>query len=130
MKIQMLALLLPCLLLPACGDDAGAAPKGLGEKFVGAIGEKTEQLSATLSGLATTMSGIKDGATAQAAKQKLEELLGKIQAGAGGGITKLLGASGGSIKEGVMTQLNRLLGSAEIKQAIGPVLEQLQTMLK
>tara|TARA_R110002096_G_scaffold3941_9_gene18911 strand:- start:710 stop:1069 length:360 start_codon:yes stop_codon:yes gene_type:complete len=115
-------------LLPACGDaSAGVLDK------VGDAAKQSDALAkikGTFTNLTSTLTGITDGETAKAAKGKLEGMIGplKDQLSSLGGLSKL-GAMKDTLVNGVMSQVTRLIGNADIKSAIGPVLEKLKGAL-
>jgi len=122
----------PFFLLASCGDKAAAntntpSVDASALKDVKATTGAAEKVSGTVAELMKTLSGITDGATAEKAKSALEG-----QAKTLGGQLGDLGALKSSV-EGVlkplMDKVNGLLGNADIKKAIGPVLEQLKGLL-
>jgi len=94
----------------------------------------------SLADLGKLLSGITDGPTATAAKGKLETLVGSLKSAAGsapaagglGELGKLAGqaATKLGVSPEVMQQITALLANPAVKDAIGPVLEQLQSLLK
>ena len=144
MKFISSLLLLPLLLLPACGDKAANAAGNLTEqanKAAGdvkaAVGDMAKQtavvdkLKTTFTDLGKTLGGITDGATAEKAKTGLEGIVStlKTQMGELGGLGKLEGAlatAKDGLMKGAMEQVTKLMGNADITAKIGPVLEQLK----
>ncbi len=128
MKTLKTIALLSMFLLPACGDaSAGVLDK------VGDAAKQSDALAkikGTFTNLTSTLTGITDGETAKAAKGKLEGMIGplKDQLSSLGGLSKL-GAMKDTLVNGVMSQVTRLIGNADIKSAIGPVLEKLKGVL-
>lgn len=123
--------LLSMFLLPAC-SDAEATGGGMVDKIGSAVtqGDAMAKLKGTFTGLQSTLTAITDGTTAQAAKSKLSGMIGplKDQLGALGGLGKLGSMKDGVVK-GIMEQVTRLIGNADIKTAIGPILEKLKSAL-
>jgi hypothetical protein len=143
MKFISSLLLLPLLLLPACGDKAANAGNlaDQANKVAGdvkaAAGDMAKQtavvdkLKATFNDLGKTLGGITDGATAEKAKTGLEGIVStlKTQMGELGGLGKLEGALAtvkDGLMKGAMDQVTKLMGNADITAKIGPVLEQLK----
>lgn len=150
-------LLLPSLLLgsflvlSACtkseaGSKEGGAPTAgvTGGKLSDAEkairqGESATKVTTALGGLQTTLAGISDGPTATAAKGKLETLIADLKTSLGelsgsGNLMESVSAKFGANKDQLMKavsdRVGTLMGNEQVKAAIGPVLEQLQSLLK
>ncbi|MCU0866906.1 MAG: hypothetical protein MUC36_24235 [Planctomycetes bacterium] len=133
MKFISSLLLLPLLLVPACGDKASAAV----DQVKAAAADMTkagpimDKLKGTFGELGKTLGGITDGATAEKAKSGLEGIVStlKTQMGELGGLGKLDGALTtvkDGLMKGAMDQVTKLMGNADITAKIGPVLENLK----
>lgn len=130
MSILKTTAVLAIFLFPACGD---AGSEGSVLDKVGKVAKQADvmgKLKGTLSSLQATLTGVTDGTTAQAAKGKLDGLIGplKSQLGDLGGLSKLGSLKDGAIK-GVMGQVTRLLGNADINSVLGPILQKLKGAL-
>ncbi len=131
------SLVLPvCFLLPACGEKAANA----GSNILNSVGDATKQmasldkLKATVGDLTKALGSITDGSTAEKAKGTLENLVGglKGQLGDLGGLGKLTD-NVVSTKDGLLKplaeQVTKLLDNADIAKTIGPVLNQLKSLV-
>jgi hypothetical protein len=144
MKFISSLLLLPLLLVPACGDKAANAAGNMVDQAKNAAGDVkaaagdmvkqtavVDKLKTTFGELTKSLSGITDGATAEKAKGGLESIVStlKTQMGELGGLGKLdgmLATAKDGLMKGAMDQVTKLMGNADITAKIGPVLEQLK----
>ena len=127
MKLLNIVALLALVCLPACGDNANAAGNIVDNVKNAAV---VKDLTGTFKDLGSTLGGITDGTTAEAAKEKLSGLVDglKGQLDKLGGISKLTDTLGG-LKDGVMEKIKGLMGNADVTKAIGPILEKLKGLL-
>jgi hypothetical protein len=132
-------------LIPACGDKADASGTNLPDAAKGAVdagkdmlSKQTpafEQLKGSLTTLSTTLAGITDGATAEKAKGTLDGLVTSLKTQLGnlgtlGTLSDTLKTQKDALLKTINEKITSLLGNAAIKEKIGPVLEQLQNLLK
>jgi hypothetical protein len=139
---RLLALATAFLVVPACSSEAGAS---------GGAADVASKLT-------TTLAGITDAKTAESAKTQLTSLtdqLGKAletmksaassatdkaKEVAGGDLGKMAGEMAAKAKaavspalqsafSGITKEIERLMGNADIKNALGPVLEKLKGLV-
>jgi hypothetical protein len=152
MKIQTLCFAAVLAVLTACNKSENPTPNPTGtggtENPAGAIGaaaqvakqgEAVSKVSTALGGLQTTLAGITDGPTATAAKAKLETLIADLKTSLGelansGKLMEAVSAKFGANKDQLMsavsTRVQALMNNEQVKAAIGPVLQQLQNLVK
>ncbi|MBM4062935.1 MAG: hypothetical protein FJ265_17845 [Planctomycetes bacterium] len=125
-------------LKPAPGQSPAPAQPAAAQPAAAA------DLQPTVENLGKILTGITDGPTAQAAKSKLDTIIGSLKSAAeaakgqlGGDLGKLAGAAAakagvdlGAIKAAALQQVDKLLANDAIQGAIGPTLEQLKGYLK
>jgi hypothetical protein len=96
--------------------------------------ENLNKLKTTLTSLGKSLAQVSDGATADKAKATLMGLVAPLQAqlaelsklGDGDGS---LVAMKDTLMKAATTQVNSLMSNAEVKKAVGPVLEQIKSAL-
>ncbi len=155
MKIQTLCVAAVLAVLTACTKSENPTPNPTGtggtENPAGAASglgapaqvakqaEAVSKVSTALGGLQTTLAGIKDGPTATAAKAKLETLISDLKASLGelantGKLMEAVSAKFAANKDQLMsavsTRVQALMNNEQVKAAIGPVLQQLQNLVK
>ena len=137
---KLLSTLAICSLfmIPACGDDAKAGEGA--NNLINKVGDAAKQTEAfdkvkgTFESLKSTLGGITDGKTAEAAKGKLDGLVGTLKDQMGklgdlGKLTDKLGSMKDTLTKGLMGQVTKLMGNADVTKAIGPILEKLKGVL-
>ena len=136
MQLPVLVLSSLLCLVPACGEKANAA-MAEAQKAANQMVDATKNAlgaQTTFADLSQVLGGITDGASADQAKAQLTKLVEtwKTQVGSLGGLsqfTSKLGAGADGLLKSAMGQVDKLVGNAEIKKSIGPVLEQLKAAL-
>ena len=131
MRTLLPLVLSPLFLFASCDKAAKAAP-GTPAVNTPAVPDAkataaVQKVTGTVGELTKTLAGITDGASAEKMKTALE---GQVKAlGAEmGDLGSLKGSVEGMLKP-LMEKVTGLLGNADIKKAIGPVLEQLKGLL-
>ena len=127
---RIIAIFTTLALLAACNKDA-AATGGSGNANVGTVSSE----------LATLLTTVKDGPTAEAAKTKLNTLTSLKSAGASaeksvsGAVDMAKKAAEAVTPEmktalsSITTEVTRLLALPEVTKVIGPVLEKLKALI-
>lgn len=135
------------LLVPACTKESAAAslPPGAAPQqtpTAPAAGKAAPAATPAIADLPKVLAGIKDAASAEAAKGPLEGIVQQLEAAkskaaaapaaAGTDLGKLAGetATKLGISPDTVAQVTALLANPAIKAVIGPTLEKLQGLLK
>ncbi|MEZ5962313.1 MAG: hypothetical protein R3F56_00575 [Planctomycetota bacterium] len=128
MKILSLPLLLSLALAGCSSEAATNATNAASNAANAATGMASEMAGKLLEQVKTTLSGVTNVEQAKTAASSLESVVPKL-GDAMKGLTGNLPASVTSAVDGVREQITRLMGMADIKTAIGPMLEKLTNLL-